>query len=302
MEKRSFGNTGIEVSVIGFGAAPIGFLATEREKVARVLNTLLDGGMNLIDTAAAYPGSEEAIGDTVGHRRDEFILVSKCGQAFEDLPGEAWSAEVVSATVDRALRRLKTDYLDVMLLHTCGKDVLQKGDALGALVKAKEAGKIRFAGYAGDNEAAGYASGLPDISVLMASFNLVDQANIDRVLPIASGRRLGVIAKRPIANSAWKAPEEQPGMYRDYAQPYHERLTAMALMPDAFEVADWMELAIRFTLTIPGVHCGVIGTTNPDNARKNLAAAAKGPLSKNAFERIRSAFLGASDANWPGLQ
>ena len=76
MEKRAFGKTGLEVSVLGFGGAPIGVLETGQDQVTRLLNLLLDRGVNVIDTAAGYRGSEEAIGQAVGHRRDEFVLIS----------------------------------------------------------------------------------------------------------------------------------------------------------------------------------------------------------------------------------
>ncbi len=90
------------------------------------MNRLLDCGVNTIDTAAVYVGSEEALGDAVSHRRHEYVLISKCGQSLEDLPGEAWSAELISATVDRALRRLKTGGLDQDREFQRG--VLQSGD------------------------------------------------------------------------------------------------------------------------------------------------------------------------------
>ena len=144
MKKVTFGKTNLQVSQLGFGAAPIGYLDTERERAARIMNLLLDAGVNLIDAAASYPGSEEVIAETVGHRRGEFVLVSKCGTKLPDLDAPEWSAEMVTKTVDRSLRRLKTDRLDVMLLHSCGIDVLRKGEALGALVKARDAGKVRF--------------------------------------------------------------------------------------------------------------------------------------------------------------
>ena len=165
METRGFGKTGLEVSALGFGGAPVGFLETDRRQVTEILNTLLDRGVNLIDTAASYRGSEEAIGEAIGHRRDDYVLVSKCGQALDDIEGAAWSPLLIERTVERALRRLKTDQIDVMLLHSCDLEVLQEGAALGALVKAREAGKVRFVGYSGDNEAAVHAAGLDEVAV-----------------------------------------------------------------------------------------------------------------------------------------
>jgi aryl-alcohol dehydrogenase-like predicted oxidoreductase len=308
MEKRTFGKTGFEVSPLGFGAGPIGYLKTDQQRIATILNLLLDSGINAIDTAASYPGSEEAIGKSVGHRRKEYVLISKCGQAFDDLPGSAWSAEVVTAAVDRALKRLQTDHLDVMLIHSCDLATLKKGEAIGALVKAREAGKIRFAGYSGDNDALSYAAAHPEIAVIETSINVADQTNIDGGVAIARKNNVGVIAKRPIANAGWKDASDQHGIYANYASEYHNRLKAMKLSPADLGFAGtpeqvWPEAALRFTLSIPGVHTAIIGTTNPENAKANIAYANKGPLPREAAEKIRQAFSQAGvGKNWTGQQ
>lgn len=297
MQKSTFGKTGLSVSELGFGAAPVGLLQVEQERISTLVHMLLYSGVNLIDTAAAYAGSEEALGKAVSHRRDEYILVSKCGQKFDDLPGDAWTPEVITATVERALRRLQTDHLDVMLLHSCPLDVLQKGDALGALVKARDDGKIRFAGYSGDNEAVAYAATLPDVAVVETSINFVDQTNIEGLLPVARENNVGVIAKRPIANAAWKSLDEQPGMYKDYAKTYHERFNAMGLKIEDLalgnDVTDWADVALRFTLSQPGVSTAIIGTTNTDNARRNIEAINKGPLTAEAVRILTDAYYHA---------
>jgi aryl-alcohol dehydrogenase-like predicted oxidoreductase len=307
MQKRTFGRTGLSVSPLGFGGAPIGFLNTDRERSAQILNYLLDHGVNLIDTAASYQGSEELIGETIGHRRDEFVLVSKCGQKFPDLGGEEWSPQVIAQTVDRSLRRLRTDRLDVMLIHSCGLEVLQRGEVVSALAKARDAGKIGFAGYSGDNEAGAYAATFPDIAVIETSINITDQANIGRVLPAAKQHNIGVIAKRPIANAAWKAIDQQPGMYQNYAKSYTERLQQMNLTPDQLGFSGqpettWPEIALRFTLSFPEVHTAIIGTTNPENARRNIEYADKGSLPAETVAKIRAAFQHADPVGaWAGL-
>jgi aryl-alcohol dehydrogenase-like predicted oxidoreductase len=307
MEYTTFGRTGLKVSRIAFGAGPIGYLGTEQEDVARVLNLLLDRGVNVIDTAAAYLGSEEAIARAVGRRRQEYVLLSKCGRKVDGLPGEDWSAELVTATVDNSLRRLGTDCLDVMLLHSCRLEVLRKGEALGALLRAKEAGKIRFAGYSGDNEAAQYAAGLPGVDVLMCSASICDQVNLDLGVKEAAAKGPGVIAKRPVANAAWKPLEAQGGIYKEYVKPYTDRFQAMGVDPRELGFAGpeaWMEIALRFTLAQPGVHVLSVGTTSPANAEANLRLLEAGPLEPSAVARIRQVFQDArsrSGAPWPGL-
>lgn len=301
METRRFGKTGREVSVVGFGGAPIGILETEQKQAADILNMLLDAGVNLIDTAAMYRGSEEAIGRAVGHRREEYVLVTKCGEPGAGPDSPAWSPQNLSATIERALRRLQTERIDVMLLHSCTQETLERGDALAALMKARREGKVRFVGYSGDNEAAAFAAGLPDIAVIETSINICDQTNIDLVLPKAQEYDVGVIAKRPIANAAWKDLSEQPGFYAQYAKTYTGRLAAMRITPqdlgfDGDPNDVWPEIALRFTLSQPGVHTAIIGTTSVQHARANLAAAARGPLSEAAVEKLRDAFRQAETA------
>lgn len=306
MQQNFLGKTELSVSRLGYGAAPIGFLDTEIEQVGKVLNHLLDHGVNLIDTAAAYQGSEEAIGQTVGHRRDDFVLVSKCGMGgppeFQD---NLWSAEAITACVDRSLSRLGTDHLDVCLLHSCGKEVLEKDEALGALVAARDAGKIRFAGYSGDNDTGVYATGLADIAVIETSINLCDQANLDTVLPACRANDVGVIIKRPIANAAWKDLSSQKGMYQKYASEYHRRFNLMDVTPTdlgyhGHPEIEWPEIALKFTLAHEGVHSAICGTTSTVNAEHNLEAVNKNPLREEVVERIKAAFAAARDADPDG--
>jgi aryl-alcohol dehydrogenase-like predicted oxidoreductase len=303
MTKRPFGKTGYTVSVLGFGSAPMGYLGADQQRVAKILNMMLDAGVNLLDTAASYPGSEEMIAKTVGHRRGEFVLVSKCGGKLPDLPDAAWSPDLIAKTVDRSLRKLATDHLDVMLLHSCSLEKLQSGGVLDPLIKARDAGKVRFIGYSGDNEAAAYAAGLADVAVIETSISVADQVNIDKVLPACRQNNLGVLAKRPIANAAWKDIEQQQGLYRNYAKTYTDRLAEMKITPADLGFADdaWPEIALRFTLSQPGVHCAIIGTQNPDNARLNLSLAEKGPLPDGVVRKIREAFKSADKSGtWTG--
>ncbi|HEY0007870.1 MAG TPA: aldo/keto reductase [Tepidisphaeraceae bacterium] len=306
MEKRRFGKTGLHVSVLGFGAAPIAFLKSDATAAVKMINDLLDGGMNLIDTAMAYPGSHEFVGQHLSSRRDDYVLVSKCGHKLQGLDAPPWSPQAVTEAVDRALKQMKIEQIDVMLLHSCDLATLQKGEAMAALVKAREAGKIRFAGYSGDNEAAAYAATLSDVAVIETSINIADQRNIDLVLPDARANDVGIIAKRPIANAAWKDLSSQQGMYQKYAATYSERLAKMAIDPadlgftgEAAEV--WPEIALRFTLSQPGLTTAIVGTTNPDNAKKNVALAEKGPLPPQAIQRLRDAFVECdSEGAWTG--
>ena len=305
MTPRTLGRTGISVSPLGFGGAPAAYLKAEQQAAARLVNDLLDRGVNLIDTATSYPGSEAFIGEFLSARRGEYTLVSKCGNAKVDgVDAPHWSAELVTANVDRSLRLMRTDVVDVMLLHSCDLATLQNGEAIGALVKAKEAGKIKHVGYSGDNEAAAAACAMPEVEVVETSINYVDQANVDGALPAAKQYDVGVIAKRPVANVAWKLGVGATGIYVNYAKEYVRRHQAMRLDPNSlgFTDADWPEIALRFTLSFPEVSTAIVGTTNPTNALANLAAADKGPLTPALAQAVRNAFHGAPDSKtWKGL-
>src|SRR4051812_4011071 len=98
MQQRPLGKTGLMVSPLGFGGAPVGYLKTDQDHVANILSALLDAGANVIDTAASYHGSETLIGNTISHRRGEYVLISKCGQKVEGddpIGGEDWSADLI---------------------------------------------------------------------------------------------------------------------------------------------------------------------------------------------------------------
>lgn len=310
MNKRPFGNTGLEVSPLGFGGGPVGYLGTDQQKIDRILNLLLDSGVNLIDTAECYHGSEESIGQAVGHRRDEFLLVTKTGHAQgEDVTAPEWTPELVTQTIDRSLRRLRTDRLDVVLLHSCDMATLRHSGVVEALIRAREAGKARLIGYSGDNQVATVAARIPEFSVVECSVSLADQANIDGVLPVAIERGMGVIAKRPLANSAWRTPSELQGIYAKYSEPYRQRLRRMGVLPDDAGVegdddSAWTEMALRFTLSVPGVSTAIVGTTDPDHAQENIRLAELGPLSAEHLDMLRGAFRNAEQAArepWPAL-
>ncbi len=291
MQRQSFGATGLEVSPLGIGA-------TDR---LEVIELMLDSGANLVDTAQVYGEHEVFLGEYLSHRRDQFILVSKCGH-HDILPdGTMRSRDISMDDIDRALKRLRTDYLDAMLLHSYDRDRLEAGDAVAVLARARQAGKIRFAGYSGDNDRAAIAAGMEELDILETSISVADQYNIDEALPVARARGMGVIAKRPVANAAWRYLDEPAETYAKHkVAPYVERLKAMDLDLPALGFEDfpagWGELAVRFNLTVPGLHCSIIATRQTDHARANLAMAAKGPLPRKVYDTVRRAFAEAEKA------
>ncbi|HEU4534221.1 MAG TPA: aldo/keto reductase, partial [Polyangiaceae bacterium] len=163
MERRPLGATGLSVSALGLGAGPLGDARFDEAAIARLLLEAADAGITFFDTARGYGLSEERIGRALAPRRDAIVLCTKVGYGVE---GHAdWTGPCISRGVDDALGRLRTDRLDVVLLHSCPANVALRDDILGALEGAKRAGKARAIGYSGDNEdlAAAIASGRFDV-------------------------------------------------------------------------------------------------------------------------------------------
>ena len=147
MQKVQFGSTGFETSRLGVGLSEIGsFELSDQAQATNVLNTALDNGINFLDTSACYGISEELVGNGVSQRRDDYFLATKAGHVARGYEGEAWTFQTVVDSIDRSLRLLQTDHVDVVQLHSCDIDVLEKGDAIRALQEAQQAGKTRFIG------------------------------------------------------------------------------------------------------------------------------------------------------------
>jgi aryl-alcohol dehydrogenase-like predicted oxidoreductase len=296
MERRRMGKTDMDVSVLGFGGSEIGYQRVNAKTVARLLGGALDAGLNVIDTAECYEDSEELIGTALGARRRDVHLFSKCGHARAEARSD-WRPEALSRSIERSLRRLATDHLDLIQLHSCGLDVLRRGDAITALERARDRGWVRYIGYSGDGEAARWAVESGRFDTLQTSVSIADQEALDLTLPAARAAGLGVIAKRPLANVAWRYARKPA---EAYYQEYWERLRALdyAFLRGKADAA--VKTALRFTLGVPGVHTAIVGTTKPDRWRQNAALLGDGRLPEAERERIRARWKAVAPASWEG--
>jgi aryl-alcohol dehydrogenase-like predicted oxidoreductase len=296
MEKRVLGKTGMEVSVLGFGGAEIGYASTPVETVAQLLGGALDAGLNVIDTAECYGNGEELIGQAVGHRRREYFLFTKCGHAAGlNLPD--WDPRLLEQSIDRSLARLRTDYVDLMQLHSCSEEILRRGEVITVLQRAREAGKTRFIGYSGDREAALFCIQCGTFDTLQTSISIADQQAIDLTIPLARERQMGVIAKRPIANAVWRY-QTRPD--NGYILPYWERLRELDYDFLKGDMEQAVSIALRFTLKVPGVATAIVGTTQPGRWRQNAELLAAGPLPDEQFEAIRARWRAVARPDWIG--
>lgn len=297
MEKRQLGKTDMRVSVLGFGGSEIGFEAATEPTVKLLLNSALDAGLNVIDTAECYEASEELIGETISHRREEFYLFTKCGHP-RGVGSEDWSKASILESIERSLRRMRTDRLDLVQLHSCSEVVLRKGEAIEALQTARERGYTRYLGYSGDSTAGRFAVESGVFDTLQTSLNIADQEAIDLTIPLARQHGLGVIAKRPIANAAWISGHKPANAY---AHTYWERLRKLNY--PALRTTDpskGIAYALRFTLSVPGVHLAIVGTTKPERWQQNADLLAAGLLSDLEFNEIRERWDDFAPKTWVG--
>jgi aryl-alcohol dehydrogenase-like predicted oxidoreductase len=296
MEKRRLGNTDMEVSILGFGGSEIGFGGASVQTVAELLGSALDAGLNVIDTGECYKNSEELIGQAVSHRRDEFYLFTKCGHASGiDLPD--WDVRLLEQSIDRSLQRLKTDRLDLIQLHTCSEEMLRQGDVIAVLQKARDAGKARYIGYSGDHNAALYAVQCGAFDTLQTSINIADQEPADLTLPVAREKDIGVIAKRPIANVAWR---HNSGEEAGYGRAYWERLQKLQYDFLQGDVEEGAAIALRFTLSLPGVHTAIVGTAKPGRWAQNAKVLESGHLPQEQVDTIRKRWKEVAQPDWTG--
>ena len=162
----------------------------------------------------------------------------------------------------------------------------------------QKAGKIRFPGYSGDNEAAAWAAGRSEIAVIETSISIVDQVNIDIVLPKTRANNVGLLAKRPIANAAWRTGHKPIDSYH---HTYWERLRKLNY--DFLRNTDLEKsigIALRFVLSIPGVHTAIVGTTKPERWHENAKLLEAGPLSEAEFQAIRHRWEEFAPKTWIG--
>lgn len=303
IEMRTLGKTGLRVAVLGFGGAEIGYERTDPDAVSRLLNGALDAGMNVIDTAECYLDSEEQIARAVGSRRKEFILFSKCGHYVEGGGRSDWSETGLRKSIERSLARLKTEVIDLVQLHSCPLEELQKGECIAALEKAKKDGLTRFIGYSGDSAAARFAVESGRFDTLQTSLSILDQEAIDLTLPLAEKSGIGVITKRTIGNAVWRYDKE-PTM--GYHLEYWKRLQALGYdfasgENRAKEGPDGPAgVALRFVAAQKAVSVMLVGTSKPERWRQNAELLNAGPLPSETIEAIRARWKAVAKPEWIG--
>lgn len=261
MEQRTLGSSGICVSVIGLGTVKIGrntdvkyphaFQIPDDRTVASLLRTARELGINLIDTAPAYGQSESRLGALLPGSRDDWVIVTKAGETYR--PGHSeydFTPEHVRSSVLQSLKRLRTDYLDAVLIHSDGSDcdIIRASGALDALSRLRTEGLVRLVGMSTRTIEGGLAAIEAGCDVLMVEYS-IEHAEQRPVLDACHRAGVGVLVKKALSSG---------------------RLADRRSSRSSPEAA--VRAALQPILSRPAVSSIVVGTISDQHLRVNVAA------------------------------
>jgi aryl-alcohol dehydrogenase-like predicted oxidoreductase len=300
---RKLGRTGEDVTILGYGAMelrgqPRGAGISDDE-AGRLLNAVLDGGINLIDTSIDYGKSEELIGRYIAHRRDEYFLASKCGCPLAEVPPETsppyshdYSRKNVRAGVDQSLRRLQTDHLDLLQVHVSpSREVLEANGTIEEMLALRAEGKIRFLGMSGT------LPNLPDhvamgvFDVFQIPYSAIQREHEELISEVATAGagtliRGGAARGAPAEDKNWSSGPI--GLGEGEGRTRWETANIDELLGDMSGI----EFTLRFTLSHPGLSSTIVGTSKTEHLSSNLALAEKGPLPADLYEEAKRRLSG----------
>ncbi len=250
---RSLGSTGVTVPVIGYGTAPLGKSDVSREHAERCLNHAIDWGITYLDTSPDY-GSEPHVGAVMRTRRDEVFLATKVNRRSRD---------GVLDELGECLERLQTDHVDLIQVHAVNawadlEQVLAPDGALAGLEEARSQGMVRFIGITGHArpEILGHALGQYDFDAVLVALGMADRLVTSPetfVLPRAVERNVGVIAMKVFGHGTFAN----------------------------------RDLALRYSLGLPGVSLAILGMDNVQHIDENVELTANiRPLAEHEEEQL----------------
>jgi aryl-alcohol dehydrogenase-like predicted oxidoreductase len=284
--RARLGRTGLEVTRLGFGAMQLrgpGIWSGPEigeDRAAEVLNSVLDSGINLIDTARGYGLSEERIGRHLAGRRGEYLLASKSDC------GGSWSRDGVLRDVEASLAALRTDRLDVLQLHGPTPGECRGAGLVEALRTVQTRGLVRFVGV---------STQLPEVFEFIAwgEFDVVQfpcsvvQQKHRGAMEKAAAAGIGVIAR---GAASWGGPRAET------AKSWVRELWELGRLDELLGDMSPPELLLRCTLCHPDAHTNLVGSSDPEHIRANAAAAELGPLPDDVRLEIERRLEAAREA------
>jgi aryl-alcohol dehydrogenase-like predicted oxidoreductase len=315
MKYRELGRTGWKVSEISFGAWAIGgtWGAVEDKESLAALHAALDGGVNFFDTADVYGDghSERLLAKLKKERKETFYIATKAGRRLPRQTPEGYSRENLTAWIERSLRNLQTDALDLLQLHCPHPEVFYRPEVFNILDNLVKAGKIRYYGVSVEKvEEALKAIEFPGVQTVQIIFNIFRQRPAELFFPEAKRRQVGILARVPLAsgmlsgkftrNSKFEKDDHRNFNRHGEAFDRGETFSGVdfetglhvveELKPLASKNVTLTQLALRWILEFPAVTCAIPGAKRPAQVAENIAASDLNPLSEATMKKIQAVY------------
>jgi aryl-alcohol dehydrogenase-like predicted oxidoreductase len=283
------------VSEIGLGALEIGrdwgiriegdFGRPPEDEAIRLIHTALDMGINFIDTAPAYQLSEERIGRALKDYPQKAIIATKVGEHYDDERGfwYDYGPEAVRTSIEQSLRRLRTDTIDLLQIHSASVEIVERGEVMEVMQRFQQAGHVRFLGMSGDDEAALAAIRDGRFDTVQVVYNIFEQGAAHAVLPAALLADVGVIVMAPLGHGTLTRKYE----YLDETEQERVRALRFLVRPDQ----TLAQAALRFVLANEAVSSTIPGTRKIENLRSNAEAPSR-RLEPGEVQRLQELFGG----------
>lgn len=315
MNYRELGRTGWQVSEVSFGAWAIGgsWGSVDDKESITALHKALDLGVNFIDTADVYGDghSERLIAGVLKERREEIIVATKAGRRLDPHTADGYNDANLTRFVERSLRNLDTDCLDLVQLHCPPTEVYYRPEVFGALDDLVRAGKIRYYGVSVEKvEEALKAIEYPNVQTVQIIFNMFRHRPAELFFAQAQRRKVGILARVPLASglltgkmtpqSAFAADDHRAfnrfGEAFDMGETFsgvnfRTGLEAVEELRPLVPVGATMaQLALRWILMFDAVSCVIPGAKRPSQAEDNVRASELPPLSEETMAQVRTIY------------
>jgi len=291
---RKLGSTGLDVTVLGYGAMELRGPKSPIPKGRPVdpvqaettLNVALDHGIKLIDTSIDYGESESLIGRFISHRRNEFLLASKCGCNADtdgveagNAPRHIYTRENIINGVELSLKRLNTDHLDLLQFHGSPPPESRE-EAVQALLDLKQDGKTRFIGVSDVLPTVAHFVDMGVFDAFQLPYSALDSSHESLITQLGRSG-VGTLIRGGIARGEPGHGLADPDLWANWD---------LANLDELLDGMDQFEFLLRYTISHPGLSTTIIGSMNPEHVRRNVAAAAKGPLPESTCAEVRRRF------------
>ena len=315
MEYRELGRTGWKVSSISFGAWAIGAewgSVSDRESLG-ALRLALDKGVNLFDTADVYGDgrSERLLGQLRRERREPFYIATKAGRRLNPHAAEGYNRNNLTAFVERSLRNLEAECLDLLQLHCPPTAVYYMPEVFGVLEDLKQAGKLQHYGVSVEKvEEALKAIEYPGVQSVQIIFNMLRQRPRELFFAEAQRRQVGILARLPLSsglltgkldrNTRFEANDHRAFNRHGESFDRGETFSGLdyelglevveQLRPLVPENMSMPQMALRWILMFPAVTCAIPGAKRPEQVAENAQAADLPPLAQETMSAVEAIY------------